>query len=490
MSDFIILIKFVKKHKVTLLALFICTIFFVAYSALSAVRHLNYQSFGFDLGINDQVVWKYSQFQLPITTVDHVPFIPKYYVHIELIYLLISPFYWIWEKARMLLILQAGFVCFSGMAIFFLAKHYKLHILLQFALLFTYLMFYGVQNALWFDAHSSPFGAAFVACFIYFLISNRTKWTVFFFLLAITAKENIPQVTFLITFVYFLVTRNKLAAYLCIASLLYLVIIFSVYFPYIAGGYRFQSSGGLFSNLDPSLMFNTTEKQQVYFYTFLTYGFLPFLNPLYLIPVFGNLASYFILGSNVSTAQGLFLQYRIGLAPLMSWALIETIAKFKWLNNKYVALYLILCTLGVQYILHLPLSYLTKETFWTQPKSVINITQLIQNIPPTSSVVSQNNITPHLTHRDIIFTLYPIKKDFHSHSPCGQITCDWFRWESTPTYLMIDTSEDWDIRHLLADRKDYIQGLKNLEKAGVIEKYKQIGNAVLYKVKVNPDLYP
>lgn len=483
------ILSFVKKHN-ALLALFLCAIFFVAYSTLTIVRHQNYQSYGFDLGINDQIVWEYSHFKLPITTVDHVPFIPKYYVHVELIYALLSPFYWIWDARRMLLIVQAGFVCFSGMAIFFLAKKYKLHPWLQFALLFSYLIFYGVQNAIWFDVHSSPFGAAFVSCFLYFLISNRKKWTIFFFLLAITAKENVAETTFLITFIYFLTTRSKLAAYLCIASLLYLVIIFSIYFPYIAGGYRFENPGGLLSNLDPKLMFNTTEKQEVYLYTFLTYGFLPLLSPLYLIPVLGNLASYFILGSNVSTAQGLFLQYRIGLVSLMSWATIITLAKYKWLNNKYIAIYLVLCALSVQYVLHLPLSYLSKKNFWVQPQAAKNIDALIQYIPPTAPLVTQNNITPHLTHREIIYTLYPIQKDFKIHSPCGQITCDWFRWEGRPEFLVVDTSTDWDIRHLLIDRAKYIQGLTNLEKAGVIQRYKQIGNAVIYKVRVNPDLYP
>lgn len=483
------LIAYIKKHNFVL-ALLLCAVFSTAYSTLTIVRHLNYQSYGFDLGINDQIVWEYSQFKRPITTVDHVPFIPKYYVHLELIYALVAPFYWIWNTKRMLLILQAVFVCFSGIAVFFLGKHYKLHPWLQYAVLFTFLMFYGVQNALWFDVHSATFGTAFVACFLYFLVTKKTKWSILFFFLAITAKENIAEITFLISFIYFLVTKNKLASYFCIASVLYLVLVFGVYFPYFAGGYRFANPDGLLSELNPLLLFDTPDKRAVYLYTFLSYGFIPLLSPLYLIPVLGNLASYFILGSSVTGAQGLFLQYRIELVPLMSWATIITVAKFKWLNNKYLAIYLVLCALIVQYVLHLPLSYLSKRSFWQQPEAVKNITAILQYIPSTASVVSQNNITPHLTHREIIFTLYPTTKNFKTHSPCGKVTCDWFRWESNPTYLVVDTSADWDARHLLTDRANYIQGLKNLEQANVIQKYKQMGNAVVYKVRENPDLYP
>jgi hypothetical protein len=102
---------------------------------------------------------------------------------------------------------------------------------------------------------------------------------------------------------------------------------------------------------------------------------LPLLNPLYLISVLGNLASYFILGSSVSGAQGLFMHYRIELAPLISWVTIAKIAGYKRLTTKIIAVYVIVSSSLVQYLLHLPLSYLTKEWFWNEPKSVKNINQ-------------------------------------------------------------------------------------------------------------------
>lgn len=472
-------------HQSLFFALSLCFVFFLAYSILSIVRHNNYQSFGFDLGINDQIVWEYSQLKAPITTIDHVPFISKLFVHVEIIYALLAPFYWIWSDARMLLILQVAVVCFSGIAVYLLARHYKLHTWIASALLITYLMFYGVQNALWFDAHSAPFGAAFLAWFIYFLVTERTKWTIIFFLLAITAKENIAGIIFLICLTYYLVTKRKKAIYLGLMSLLYLIFIFGIFFPHIAQGYRFANEGGLLSNLDPTLMINTTEKTDVYLYSFLSYGFLPLLSPLYLIPILGNLASYFVLGNNVSTAQGLFFQYRIGLVPLLSWATIATIARFKWLNTKYTAIYLIGCVFAVQYLLHLPLSYLSKQTFWHEPTAVKNINELINYIPSEAALVAQNNITPHVSHRKFIFTLYPEKKTFTENSPCGEQLCDWFRWAGNPTYLIVDTSDAWDIRHLLANREEYSKGLNNMEKAGMIKKQKQKGNTVLYTI-INP----
>jgi uncharacterized membrane protein len=172
--------KFTEYISHPILPYVLCLFFFLAYSTLSIVRHNHYQSFGFDLGINDQVVWEYSHFHAPITIIDHKVFSSKLAVHVELIYAFLAPFYWLWSDPRMLLLLQAGFVCFSAIPIYLLAKRQKLHPTLQIALLVSYLLFYGVQNALWFDAHSATFAASFIAWFIYFLVSQKNKWAIFF----------------------------------------------------------------------------------------------------------------------------------------------------------------------------------------------------------------------------------------------------------------------------------------------------------------------
>jgi hypothetical protein len=54
------------------------------------MRHEHYLS-GFDLAINDQVIWEYSKFLPPITTIDHVPFISNLKIYLDFISFLISP---------------------------------------------------------------------------------------------------------------------------------------------------------------------------------------------------------------------------------------------------------------------------------------------------------------------------------------------------------------------------------------------------------------
>jgi hypothetical protein len=251
--------------------------------------------------------------------------------------------------------------------------------------------------------------------------------------------------------------------------------------------YLYANSQGLFSNLNPLMLIDTKEKREVVLYSLLSYGFIPLLSPLYLLPVAGDLTTYFVLANHLPGAQGIFGHYRITLTPFLILATISAVSSFKLLNKWYISLYLIFFTLLVQYLLHLPLSYLTKNWFWLEPSGVKNINYIIKNYLPTSaSVVAQNNIVPHISHRVAIYSLYPEKKVFLKESPCGKNTCNWFRWHDNPQYLFIDMSPDWDARHLLEDREKFIDGIHNLERKNVITKYVQYGSTILYKVNKNP----
>jgi uncharacterized membrane protein len=482
---------FLSRWVFLILPFLVCLCFFAAYGTLSIVRHNHYNSFGYDLGINDQTVWRYAHFQLPVSTISPLPDRSKLDLHVELIYALIAPFYWIWETRRMLLLVEAAAICLSGIPVFLLARKKGLKPALSIALVVSYLAFYGVQQVMWFDTHSVTYAAAFLMWFIYFLETKKKIPAAIFFFLAITAKENIGLLTFLIAAVYYIRERSKFPLVLMAISFVYVSFLFFVYFPYIVHiRYFYENSAGLFSNLNPASFVDSDEKRQVLWYSLLSFGFLPLLSPLYLIPAVGDLTTYFVIANQLPGAQGLYEQYRVTLAPLLMWPTIISLAKYKKLNKWYAGVYIILCTMLVQYVLHLPLSYLTKQWFWTQPSGVMNINYLIKNnLPRKASVVSQNNITPHISHRDQIYTLYPEKKVFEHHSPCGQPTCDWFRWYGNPQFLLVDTSPDWDARHLLTDRNNFLSGLQNLEKTHIVTKYRQVGSAILYKVNMNPEKY-
>lgn len=461
--------------------------FFLFYATLSVVRHNHFLS-AWDLSVVDQIMWKYSRFLEPITTIHAYSNTHIFSDHIELIYLILSPLYWLWNDVRMLIIAQAFFVSSSVIPVFWLARKKGLKLLVAFALSISYLLFYGIQTAIWNDVHSIVFGAAILPWFIYFLDLKNYKWTAVFFLLAIICKEDVAFLTLAISFIYFLIRRDKLTIFLMCLSVFYLLAIFYVYFPHFTkDGYRFESSGGIFSQINIANYVNTPDKRDSLLYSLTWFGFLPLLAPIYLLGAFADITHYFLLGSAVETAQGIVLHYRVTLAPLLALPTIYVIARFKRLNTNFTALYLLLCALFLQYQLHLPLSYLSKSWFWTEPQSVSSINKVLTYLPKDASVVSQVNIIPHLAHREEAYTLWAEKKEFKKDSPCGKPACPWFRWDGNPEYLIADTSTDWDIRQLFQNNPEFNEALTSITKSGILKEYKKEGSTILFKVIKNPN---
>lgn len=463
-------------------------LFSILYSILGIVRFNNYGAFGYDLGINDQTVWKYSNFKLPITTIDPFPELSKLAAHIELIYIFIAPFYWIWSDPRMLIVLQVLFITISGIPIYLIGRKKNLNKILCLSVLIAYYMFFGVQNALWFDVHSIVFAAGIIPWFIYFLEKKDYLKTLPFFITSIISKENVAFITLSISFVYFIKNKNKKLLVYILLSIFYLLFAYIIFFPKIMNvSYLYKNEAGILSNLSPFYFFNSPEKLKAIFYSFLSFGFLPFLSPLFLIPIFAHFFTYFVLASDLKSSHTIFMHYRVMLSPLLAVAVINSLQKLKKINFKILSFWIIIFSLFMQYYLHLPLSYLSKSWFWTKPSGVDSINRVITNLDH-SSVVAQNNIVPHISQRDKIYFLYPEKIDKNAEEICGEKICDWFRWYGNPKYLIVDFSKEWDLRHLLTDRNDFIKGINNLEKTKIIMLLRKDNNTSIYRVLKNPSI--
>src|SRR5689334_16503171 len=94
------------KNPDYLIAAFVCLFFFSAYLTLALVKHAHFLT-GYDLAVDNQVVWEYSRFLSPISSVHAYAFTSVFADHIEFVYLLLAPFYWLLPNANSLIILQA-----------------------------------------------------------------------------------------------------------------------------------------------------------------------------------------------------------------------------------------------------------------------------------------------------------------------------------------------------------------------------------------------
>lgn len=474
--------KIVNFFKIHYQLVIILSFFAIAYLLLGVIKHNNFLS-GYDLSIIDQAIWKYSQLKNPITTTHEFYDTPIYIDHLEIIFILIAPLYWIFDSVLVLIVLQVVAIVGSGLAIFLICKKYKISKFASYSITISFLSFFGIQFSIWSDVHSLLFALAFMSWYIYFLEKKNTKLSLLFLVLAIISKEDVALLTFAISIVYFIRQRDKVTLIFSGISLAYLLAIFFIYFPSVVPeGYRFANSHGLLSDINPAYLLNTPDKQKSFIYSLGWFGLIPLAAPLNLLPFLGDLSHYFIIGNGVVRTENIFLHYRSTTALFLTIPTIMVISKYRRLNNWKVGLYLLLCAAFFQYYLHLPLSYLTKKWFWEKNSDASNISQMIKKLPKEASVATQNNIAPHIAHRDQIYLLFPTLRDFKSNSPCGEPTCRWFRVGGAPSYLLIDRGNTWNILHYLGSREEFLQGVNNLEKNGSIKLMDHNDTSYLYKI--------
>src|SRR5712691_4256307 len=92
----------------------------VAYAAISVYRHDHFASNAFDLGVQDQTVWGYSRLQTIPNTVAMIPNLLG--DHFHPILAVVAPLYWIWDDARVLLVVQALLLAVAAIPIFWWAR--------------------------------------------------------------------------------------------------------------------------------------------------------------------------------------------------------------------------------------------------------------------------------------------------------------------------------------------------------------------------------
>ena len=429
------------------------TLFFFIYSFASIIRHLHLGSFGYDLGIYTQVLWLYSQFEVPLSSIrgtniwgDH--FAPSF--------MLLAPFFWLYPSAITLLVLQSLVVVSGAIPLGFLARKLVPHKIFPFSIQFSYLLFFGVQNALLFDVHMITFATGFLCWMIFFAVSRRwfLYWT--FFVLSLLWKEDVSTLLaawggtmvmlknvragaltiFLSVGWFFFVTRVGIPAFNTDGLFKY-----NASFPHDVQGWM-------------SVFLDPPEKIQTILQSFGSFSFLPLLSPVTLLPVLSHFFVNF-LDPAFYGRWGISLHYRVPLAPFLAFSGIAGVAsllravphKWKQLFLTCASIVLILSTLFAQWKLHLPLNGLAKPAFYKEEQWMRDTREVIKHLPPNVSVGTFNNLASHIaTRRDIRMigpTGFPHyqgnaeHKSIFSSFPCGERACPWI-FTNAMEYILVD----------------------------------------------------
>ncbi len=457
------------KNKQVVFLIFLIVVFGLLYSLLSIRRHQRFDSFAYDLGIFDQTIWQYSQLKIPWNTLKgkHI-----FGDHFAPTLVLLAPLYWLWNDVHALLLFQAFWLAFSAYPVFLLAKRKKLPVLTSFFVTGLYLAFFGFQHALNFDFHASVVAAGLAPWLIYFW--DKQDWLKFSLsaVLFVGLKENLALMILALGLVS-LLRQQKKGLLMIIASFTYFLLVTKSIIPLFSPiGYEYQPSLpqnllGFFQG-----MFWPRVKLETWFYSLAWFSFLPLLAPQTLIPVLIDLAQHFLAGEKYAGTWGLFMHYRASLGPFLVWGTIEGLVFLKSkLKLFYLTFLIILPALFFQYYLHLPLNRLSKSYFWQEEEWMKNNQALLSVIKEKAPVVAQNNLVPHLAHRDEIYLAWPRKENDRW----------WLFWSGNPEYLIVDLHPGQAITHLLVNSEvELREAVENMENEGRINLVKSRGESRLY----------
>lgn len=423
--------KFLHKHAVWL----IITFFSIIYSFVAVTKHNHFQT-GLDFGIYVQTFWNYIHFKIP-----RVTFYPTYgdivwTDHFTPSLVLLAPFYLIWEDPSILLILQSVLFVFGGYPIYLLAKDRLKNIFLALAIVFAYLIFLGTQFALTFDFHAATYTAIFLPWIFYFLFKSRWRPFLFLMIIAMGAKEDIPLLLASVAFYLFITKKNtKMGLFLLFLNLTYFFLVTKMIMP----GLSIFSAKVFDTPEFPhtlvewfGLLFDSPVKIRTMLLTLGSFAFLPLLSGWFLIVAVTHFFINFF--SHQFTGRwDIFLHYRVHLGSILSFGAIlgiERIINIKLLQKKKkilslsFVLIIIMASLSLDWLLHLPLNTLFKKQFYTYDLWMHDNEEVIKKIPKEAYLLTQNNLAPHVANRKNLY-YYPknldkadfIFLDLHKNQP-------------------------------------------------------------------------
>lgn len=394
-------------------------LFSVVYSTLSILRHFHLESLGFDLGIYDQIIWLASKGKPLVSTLIGSHFFGDHFTP-SLLFLV--PLYWIKADVVWLLIFQSLIACLGVLPIYLIAKE-KLHNeVICLTLSLSYLLFFGVQNALFYDFHPIVITTTLLS-WMFWLYQNQKRfyfWLLFIIFLGF--QENMA-IFALALGSYFIIKKNiKYGLIIIFSSSIWLLLTIYIIIPFF-NHEKFTYLPIFLLNLNIweiiKLSYIPLIKLKTIFYWLLAFAFLPLGSPWIWLFIIEEVIQRFV-GSGISTRWGLDYQYNIILTPVLALATIELIQKTiktplgwlksflgsKWIKKTYLlfSLWLILALIFVQITIRPSLNNLAKSSYYN-PTRINILNYLIAKIPSNASMATTNNLASHLTQRQNIYLL-------------------------------------------------------------------------------------
>jgi uncharacterized membrane protein len=422
-------IKFFKEEPL-LFAMWLAAV--TAYSLLSLFRHWHFQSSAYDLGIADQTVWHYSRLEKSESSLMGLP--NSLGDHFSPLMMVLAPFYWIAPKVEVLLVLQAVLLMAPIFPIFLFTRK-RLGRVPAYIFAAVYSILWGIQLAAQFDFHEVSLAVPLAAFAVYFM--DEKHWKSFFtcaFLLMMVKEDMCLLTVFLGVY---LITQSHFKEGLLAVALgaVGFGLEVKVLIPYFGEGQGYlhwsysQLGGGPLSALKTCLfhpwvifriLFSNQTKITTMLAIFAPFAMTPFLSPL------AVLAVPLILERMLSDSPSFWIiayHYTAVISPIITMAAVDGLGRISafWADQEKRKKF-VLGASGFCFLLNLaamvkmPLRKILKSSYYETDRTIMEGTKVLGLIPEKASVLAQDTIVPHLSHRARIYNMME-----PSISSCGDV---------------------------------------------------------------------
>ncbi|MBI2617082.1 DUF2079 domain-containing protein [Candidatus Gottesmanbacteria bacterium] len=404
------------------------------FSIISIQTHNHFQTFGWDLGFFDQIIWKVSRGDLiAYSTIAHENLLAD---HFQPVLYFLAPLYMIKTDVRMILIGQAFIVVMAALPLYLLTKKTTKSLFFSFSICMSYLLFIGTQWTILNEFHQMAFAPLFLALFFYSLETRRTimYWVSLGGLIG--TKEELGLLVVPLGLVVWLFYKKKRLGLVTMAigllsffTLIYIIMPFfsvrGIYSHNDFGVAGYTVSDVLKKSISDPLFFIRSMiipevKLRTVISSLFSYGFLPLFSPIHMIPIIGHFASRFIYAGPQFTKWVNVNHHAAPLGILLSIASVYSISKYSDLISRRIKLgrknvfvlfgvYVIFFALAQDVYFRGPIHSIAKMQLYENQSWMSDIEEVLKKIPHDAPVSSQNNLVPHISQRDNISLLPEIR---------------------------------------------------------------------------------
>ena len=287
-------------------------------------RFLQYEVFYYDHGYTESAIYQASKFQMPLWDREGkaYAFVDHFYLSVLLLY---SPFFWLFDSYLTSIIIFSILMGITPLIGYEIGVALKLKKFIIYSLLFAFMFFIGFQNTIIFFVKDVSSSVPFLM--LLFLAFITRKRLLYFLLVFFTLgfRENLAIAIFSLGIYIFIFEKDwrKEGLYTALIGFFYALIVAKIIVPYFIfksfgrhGSYMFQPDFGSSLTYFITAFFDTAQKRETIFVSFLNFGFLPLIHPLGWIMALQDFVQRFVLQGATPLRTGLNVYYSATLSVL------------------------------------------------------------------------------------------------------------------------------------------------------------------------------